>query len=100
MPTGILRWEDPAPRTPANDDYAPIATELRNNPGKWAVVAENPDTPEGRRASNRLFNAVKNGYRGFRRIEDGAYRATTRTVDNGDGTKIIRVHAQFVLARR
>ncbi|MEV1170149.1 hypothetical protein [Nonomuraea sp. NPDC049784] len=96
---GILRWEDPAPRSPASDDYEPIAAGLQNKPGVWAVIAENPDTPEGKRASARMFNAVKHGYKGFRRVEDGTYRATTRTVTNGDGTKVILVHAMFVSSR-
>ncbi|MFD8529462.1 hypothetical protein ACFV0L_18780 [Streptosporangium canum] len=95
MPIGILRWEDPAPRTPIGDQFAPIAAELRDHPGRWAVIAENPNTQEGRRDSNRLFNAVKLGYRGFQ-CEDGAYKATTRTVTASDGTKVIRVHAQFI----
>ncbi|MFG3438381.1 hypothetical protein ACGF0J_14150 [Nonomuraea sp. NPDC047897] len=100
MPTGILRWEDPAPTKPARDDYAPIAAELRNKPGEWAVVAEHPADPDGRRASARLFSAVKNGYLGFRRVEDGTYKAATRTVAADDGTKVITVHAMFVRASR
>lgn len=102
MPVGILRWEDSAPRSSAKseDEYDPVAAELRNHPGRWAVIAENPDTLEGRRASARLYSAVKNGYKGFRHVEDGTFRATTRTVNNGDGTKVIRVHAQFVNSAR
>ncbi len=95
MPAGILRWEDPAPRTRATDEYDPIAAELRNNPGRWALIAENPDTLEGKRAAARMFSAVKNGYRAFRRVESGTYTATTRTVETGDGSKVIRVHARF-----
>ncbi|MEV4472861.1 hypothetical protein [Nonomuraea sp. NPDC049504] len=91
---GILRWEDPAPRTPSSDDYEPIATALRSKPGVWAVIAENPDTPEGKRVSARMFNTVKHGYKGFRRVEGGTYQVTTRTVAKGDG-KVILVHAKF-----
>ncbi|MEU7891745.1 hypothetical protein AB0B45_02645 [Nonomuraea sp. NPDC049152] len=100
MPAGILRWEDPAPRTPASDDYEPIAAELRDNPGQWAVIAEAPDTREGKREAARLFNAVKHGYRGFSRTEGGIYKATTRTGSTDNGDKVIRVHAQFILANR
>ncbi|MGI5281713.1 hypothetical protein ACQEVF_59230 [Nonomuraea polychroma] len=94
MPS-ILRWEDPAPRTPASDEYAPLAAELMKNPGKWAVIAEHPDTQDGRRAASRLFNAAKHGYLGFPRIGGGTFKATTRTVNNGDGTRVITVHAMF-----
>lgn len=100
MPSGILRWEDPAPRATSSDDYAPIAAELRNNPGKWAVLAEKPDTAEGRREVNRLYNRVKNGYTGFGRVDGGTYRATTRTVTKDDGTKVVLVHAQYVNSSR
>jgi hypothetical protein len=96
MPTGILRWEDPAPRTPVSTDYEPIAAELRANPGASAVIAEHPDTPDGRRDANRLFNAVKNGYKGFRVSSGGTFRAATRTVTKGDGTKVVLVYAKYV----
>ncbi|WP_214317092.1 hypothetical protein [Nonomuraea sediminis] len=64
------------------------------------MIAEYPDILEGRRASARLYSAVKNGYRGFRRVEGGAYKATTRTVATGPGSKVIRVHAQFIADRQ
>jgi hypothetical protein len=100
MSSGILRWEDPAPRTTSIDNYEPIAAELRNNPGKWAVLAEMPDTADGRREVSRLYNRVKYGYSGFCRVDDGTYRATTRTVAKDDGTKVVVVHAQYVNSRR
>ncbi|MEU7911377.1 hypothetical protein [Microbispora bryophytorum] len=96
MPNGILRWEDPAPRRTPTDEYDPIAAELRANPGRWAVIAENPDTREGRRGTSRVFNAVKNGYRGFRPVKGGTYTATTRTVTKDDGTRVVQVHARFI----
>jgi hypothetical protein len=100
MPTGILRWEDPAPKKTASNEFEPIATQLRNNPGKWGVVVENPDTSEGRREASRVFSAIKHGYLGFRRSDDGTFQAATRTVANeDDGTKVILVHAQFVPRR-
>jgi hypothetical protein len=97
MPNGILRWEDPAPvRTRTNKEYEPVAAELQARPNEWAVIAENPDTPEGRRDANRLFNAVKNGYRGWNNDDDGTFEATTRTVTKNGGAKVILVHVQYV----
>ncbi|MEV0379748.1 hypothetical protein [Nonomuraea sp. NPDC050643] len=100
MPAGILRWEEPAPiKTRTNKEYEPVAAELQKNPHKWAVIAETPDTPEGRRDANRLFNAVKNGYRGFRNDDSGTFQATTRTVTQDGGTKVVLVHVQYVPTR-
>ncbi|MFI6497125.1 hypothetical protein [Nonomuraea typhae] len=97
MPTGILRWEDPAPvRTRGDKEYEQVAAELQANPRKWAVIAEAPDTREGRRDTNRLFNAIKNGYRGFNADDGGTFQATTRTVTKEDGAKVVLVHAQYV----
>ncbi|WP_433355510.1 hypothetical protein ACQP25_16930 [Microtetraspora malaysiensis] len=96
MPEGILRWEDPAPRTRTKNENDRIADELRSNPGKWAVIAENPNTAEGRRVSARLYNAVKQGYRGFRRVDGGTYEGTTRSGTDDDNSRVIRVHARFV----
>ncbi|MFB4284905.1 hypothetical protein ACBJ59_57225 [Nonomuraea sp. MTCD27] len=100
MPEGIIRWEDPAPvKTSTNKEYEPVAAELQDNPLKWAVIAETPDTPDGRRDANRLYNAVKNGYKGFRNDECGTFQATTRTVTKDGGTKVVLVHAQYIPAR-
>lgn len=100
MPAGIIRWEEPAPiKTRTNKEYEPVAAELQKNPHKWAVIAETPDTPEGRRDANRLFNAVKNGYRGFRNDDNGTFQATTRTVTMDGGTKVVLVHVQYVPTR-
>ncbi|NRQ31337.1 hypothetical protein HII36_05720 [Nonomuraea sp. NN258] len=97
MPTGILRWEDPARvETRTTDEYAQVAAALRANPHKWAVIAENPDTVEGRRNANRLFNGVKKGYRGFRHDPTGTFQVTTRTVARDDGTKAVLVYVQYV----
>ncbi|WP_424533698.1 hypothetical protein ACOZ38_25515 [Sphaerisporangium viridialbum] len=96
MSNGIVRWEDPPPLTQYNDnDLDDIATLLRDNPGKWAVVKERPADAEGRREIARVFAVVKYGRRNFVADDKGKFTATMRTVKTGDDQKTIRLHARY-----
>ncbi|MFI6889150.1 hypothetical protein [Streptosporangium canum] len=92
----IIRWEEPKPLRMAAKDLAHIADELRANPGKSAVIAEHPNTPEGRRLTANLISAVKFRRRGFMH-SDGTFHVTTRTTrtERADGSKVIRVFVCF-----
>lgn len=90
----ILRWEEPAPLRAPELDLTPIADTLRANPGKSAVIAENPNTKEGRRLTTNLVSAIKYRRRGFLHPE-GTFDTHTRTIAAADGSKVIHVYAVF-----
>ncbi|MER6171306.1 hypothetical protein [Streptosporangium sp. NPDC001681] len=92
----IIRWEEPAPLRTASRDLAHLADAIRANPGKSAVIAEHPNTKEGRRIVATLIGVVKYKRRGFSDPE-GTFHVTTRTerVDDGNDGKVIRVFVRF-----
>ncbi|WP_440063868.1 hypothetical protein [Streptosporangium sp. OZ121] len=96
----ILRWEEPVPLRSASQDLAHLADAIRAQPGKSAVIAEHPNTKEGKRIVATLTNAVKYKRRGFWHA-DGDFHVTTRTerIDgvgaDAEGGKVIRVFVRF-----
>ncbi|WP_143194346.1 hypothetical protein [Micromonospora sp. CB01531] len=84
----MIRWEDPPPqqrggRRPSGFPAELVARDLREHPGRWALVDESP---------NRLNLAshIRGGmYPAFRPA--GSFEAVTRT----DGT-LVRTYARFV----
>ncbi|WP_433426253.1 hypothetical protein ACQP1V_43115 (plasmid) [Microtetraspora malaysiensis] len=96
MPVHELRWEDPKPRSAyRRGDYADIANQLRQAPGRWAVILEHP-AEDGRRKAANLHRAIQRGGRGFT-ATDGAFAVTTRTVTR-NGRRVIRLYARYIPA--
>lgn len=79
-----LKFEDPGVRSNAKNDHTNVASELRANPGEWAVVAED--------VSPTLAQLIKNGklvaYR-----PAGSFESVTRGISNGRAAK---VYARYV----
>ncbi|GII42850.1 hypothetical protein [Planotetraspora phitsanulokensis] len=100
MPLGIISWEAPSPRRKQGDDLAALAAQLRENPGRWALILEHPaDSKAGKQEVSRLFNAIKHGWKGFTRTNTGgSYDAARRTVQAEDGTAKLRLHAVYYAA--
>lgn len=90
-------WQDRPPRHGA-PDLSHIADQLRTKPGETAIVAEYPTMiASGSTEAARLRNAINNGRLGFD-DPSGTFRAYTRTIAQGDGSKCVRVFAVFTIA--
>lgn len=72
MSSSVIRWEAPPERP--TDRWTKVADELKENAGKWAVVAEN-------QKNNTLARNIKQAvYKSF----EPAGTFETRSVKNGD----------------
>lgn len=89
-----LVWEDPpepGSGKAASNKYAPIAAELRTQPGKWARVGVYNAVSK----ASTITNAVRTGAAGF--SPKGAFQATSRTIKGGmQGQKVIHLYVRYV----
>lgn len=88
----VIRWEDP-PQTKAkggcgrpNSKYAPIADQLRDHPGRWALVRE----ADRQNAAASLAGVIREG-RTVCFAPRGDFDACTRAVDGR-----YRVYARYL----
>ncbi|HEY1179339.1 MAG TPA: hypothetical protein VGF17_24555 [Phytomonospora sp.] len=88
-----LVWEEPPAKTGRGGKYAEFAQALRENPGRWAVMAtfRAGDKKRGWSLSNHV-NAAK-----FVDFRDGTFEATCRSVD--DETRVYVRHLPAVDAQ-
>lgn len=88
--SGVLRWEDPAPLEPGRRvgnpriPWAFIAEQLRQNPGRWAVVYEGAQAPH---IQQRINNGTSPWFQ-----PKGAFEVTTRGRQSG----LTTVYARFI----
>jgi hypothetical protein len=81
----VIRWEDP----PA-DLFEQLAAELREHPGRWAVVSET----FLRRDAVNLVERIRSGAGSFAPL--GSMQARIRTGENPGGRVVVRVYARYV----
>ena len=85
-------WEEPAPQAKGvgrSPKYATEIAALKRRKGKWAVLLNEPNTPESATAAERLQQAARHGRWAF--IPKGQFEAVIRKTD-----KRIKVYVRFV----
>jgi hypothetical protein len=88
----VLRWEDPPPLRGADQSqsrWAPVAAELREHPGKWAVIAEYAHPNQASSIAQRIKKGTLSGF-----APAGSFDAKSRKVrpkgseDGEDGEEV------------
>lgn len=85
-------WSDPPPseRGSSKSKWDQVASELRKNPGRWALIAAKTTSGNGlstmiRKGEGRVFSPP------------GAFEATTRAAGKtDDGKRLVDVYARFI----